>query len=105
MRTRSERSYSAGPPARSRGVEEAMKRSIRFAAGLSLAAGLLAWTATPASADEDKVARGEELYQQTGMEALEVTDDVFESSHSIVFDQAENRMHTIKAVLVATLGD
>jgi ornithine carbamoyltransferase len=39
------------------------------------------------------------------MEALEVTNDVFGSSHSIVFDQAENRMHTIKAVLVATLGD
>ena len=48
---------------------------------------------------------GEELFQQTGMDALEVTDEVFESPHSIVFDQAENRMHTIKAVLVATLGD
>ncbi|WGX95103.1 ornithine carbamoyltransferase [Nocardioides sp. L-11A] len=48
---------------------------------------------------------GEEIYQQTGLTALEVTDDVFESRHSIVFDQAENRMHTIKAVLVATLGD
>ena len=47
---------------------------------------------------------GEDLFQQTGMSALEVTDDVFESRHSIVFDQAENRMHTIKAVLVATLG-
>ncbi len=47
---------------------------------------------------------GEELFQSTGMDALEVTDDVFESDHSIVFDQAENRMHTIKAVLVATLG-
>jgi ornithine carbamoyltransferase len=47
---------------------------------------------------------GEELFQTTGMESLEVTDDVFESRHSIVFDQAENRMHTIKAVLVATLG-
>jgi ornithine carbamoyltransferase len=47
---------------------------------------------------------GEELYQKTGMTALEVTDDVFESAASIVFDQAENRMHTIKAVLVATLG-
>jgi ornithine carbamoyltransferase len=47
---------------------------------------------------------GEQLYQSTGMEALEVTDEVFESRHSIVFDQAENRMHTIKAVLVATLG-
>ena len=47
---------------------------------------------------------GEELFQQTGMDALEVTDEVFESRHSIVFDQAENRMHTIKAILVATLG-
>jgi ornithine carbamoyltransferase len=44
---------------------------------------------------------GEDLFQRTGMDALEVTD---ESRHSIVFDQAENRMHTIKAVLVATLG-
>ncbi|GAA4098707.1 ornithine carbamoyltransferase [Nocardioides kongjuensis] len=48
---------------------------------------------------------GEEIFQQTGLSALEVTDEVFESQHSIVFDQAENRMHTIKAVLVATLGD
>ncbi|WGY04501.1 ornithine carbamoyltransferase [Nocardioides sp. QY071] len=48
---------------------------------------------------------GEEIFQQTGLTALEVTDEVFESRHSIVFDQAENRMHTIKAVLVATLGD
>jgi ornithine carbamoyltransferase len=47
---------------------------------------------------------GEELFQKTGMESLEVTDEVFESKHSIVFDQAENRMHTIKAVLVATMG-
>ncbi|MRK01868.1 MULTISPECIES: ornithine carbamoyltransferase [Aeromicrobium] len=47
---------------------------------------------------------GEDLYQKTGMEALEVTDEVFESPASIVFDQAENRMHTIKAILVATLG-
>ncbi|WP_121251463.1 ornithine carbamoyltransferase [Nocardioides ferulae] len=47
---------------------------------------------------------GEDIFQKTGMESLEVTDEVFESPHSIVFDQAENRMHTIKAVLVATLG-
>jgi ornithine carbamoyltransferase len=47
---------------------------------------------------------GEELFKSTGMESLEVTDEVFESHQSIVFDQAENRMHTIKAVLVATLG-
>jgi ornithine carbamoyltransferase len=48
---------------------------------------------------------GEQLFQATGLEALEVTDEVFESDASIVFDQAENRMHTIKAILVATLGD
>jgi ornithine carbamoyltransferase len=36
---------------------------------------------------------------------MEVTDDVFESDHSIVWDQAENRLHTIKAVMVATIGD
>jgi ornithine carbamoyltransferase len=48
---------------------------------------------------------GEEVYQKTGMDGLEVTEEVFESPHSIVFDQAENRMHTIKAIMVATLGD
>ncbi|WP_405443257.1 ornithine carbamoyltransferase [Streptomyces avidinii] len=48
---------------------------------------------------------GARIAARTGMTALEVTDEVFESSHSIVFDQAENRLHTIKAVLVATLGD
>jgi ornithine carbamoyltransferase len=47
---------------------------------------------------------GEQLFQSTGLDALEVTEDVFESENSIVFDQAENRMHTIKAVMVATLG-
>jgi ornithine carbamoyltransferase len=48
---------------------------------------------------------GEEIFEQYGMDGLEVTDDVFESERSIVFDEAENRMHTIKAVMVATLGD
>ncbi|MBN1219762.1 MAG: ornithine carbamoyltransferase [Anaerolineae bacterium] len=48
---------------------------------------------------------GEEVYQEYGLEAMEVTDEVFESDYSIVFDQAENRMHTIKAVMVATLGN
>ena len=47
---------------------------------------------------------GEHLFRATGLDALEVTDEVFESGASIVFDQAENRMHTIKAILVATLG-
>ena len=48
---------------------------------------------------------GEQIYQRFGLDGLEVTDEVFESRHSIVFDQAENRVHTIKAIMVATLGD
>ena len=51
-----------------------------------------------------ETALGEEVYQKYGLEAMEVTEDVFESEASLVFDQAENRMHTIKAVMVATLG-
>jgi ornithine carbamoyltransferase len=47
---------------------------------------------------------GEDIYEKTGLESLEVTDEVFESERSIVFAQAENRLHTIKAVMVATLG-
>ncbi|MCD1633652.1 ornithine carbamoyltransferase [Martelella mediterranea] len=47
---------------------------------------------------------GKEIMDQFGLDAMEVTEEVFESPASIVFDQAENRMHTIKAVLVATLG-
>ncbi|MEA3274934.1 MAG: ornithine carbamoyltransferase [Pseudomonadota bacterium] len=47
---------------------------------------------------------GEEIYQKHGLECMEVTEEVFESEDSLVFQQAENRMHTIKAVLVATLG-
>lgn len=48
---------------------------------------------------------GEDIFQKSGLDGLEVTEEVFESEHSIVFDQAENRMHTIKALMVATLGD
>ena len=48
---------------------------------------------------------GEEVFQKFGLDGVEVTEDVFESPASIVFDEAENRMHTIKAVMVATLGD
>jgi ornithine carbamoyltransferase len=48
---------------------------------------------------------GKEIYEKFGMEALEVTEEVFESPASLVFDEAENRMHTIKAVMVATLAD
>lgn len=48
---------------------------------------------------------GEEIFKKFGLDGLEVTEDVFESKHSIVFDEAENRLHTIKAVMVATMGE
>lgn len=76
-------------------------------------AGLLAGTGNPEvkfmhclPAFHDRhTAVGEEIYEEFGLPALEVTDEVFESPASIVFDEAENRVHTIKAVLVATLRD
>ncbi|WP_286928619.1 MULTISPECIES: ornithine carbamoyltransferase [Aeromicrobium] len=58
----------------------------------------------PAFHDRNTVV-GQQIYDKTGMDGVEVTDEVFESERSIVFDQAENRLHTIKAILVATLGD
>ena len=48
---------------------------------------------------------GRDVYEKFGLDGVEVTEDVFEGPGSIVFDEAENRMHTIKAVMVATLGD
>ncbi|MGH3378908.1 MAG: ornithine carbamoyltransferase [Actinoallomurus sp.] len=57
----------------------------------------------PAFHDRE-TAVGEEIFTEFGLDGLEVTDEVFESKASIVFDQAENRLHTIKAVLVATLA-
>jgi len=57
----------------------------------------------PAFHNRDTVI-GEEIFSKYGLDGLEVTEDVFESDHSLVFDEAENRLHTIKAVMVATLG-
>lgn len=51
-----------------------------------------------------KTKTGEEIFKKFGLDAMEVTEDVFESNVSIVFDEAENRLHTIKAIMVATLG-
>ncbi len=48
---------------------------------------------------------GEDIYQKFGIDSMEVTDEVFRSKHSKVFDEAENRMHTIKAVMVASIGN
>ena len=47
---------------------------------------------------------GSEISEKFGLDEMEVTDEVFESSQSVVFDEAENRMHSIKAVMAATLG-
>lgn len=47
---------------------------------------------------------GKQIHQEFGLTEMEVSDEVFRSRHSVVFDEAENRMHTIKAVMVATLG-
>jgi ornithine carbamoyltransferase len=53
---------------------------------------------------DTKTIIGKEIYEKFGIESMEVTDEVFRSKHSVVFDEAENRMHTIKAVMVATAG-
>jgi len=57
----------------------------------------------PAFHDENTIV-GKEIAEKFGIGEMEVTDEVFESEHSIVFDEAENRLHTIKAIMVATLG-
>ncbi len=57
----------------------------------------------PAFHNRDTIV-GEEIYQKHGIAEMEVTDEVFESKYSVAFDEAENRMHTIKAVMVATIG-
>ncbi|MCR5455741.1 MAG: ornithine carbamoyltransferase [Bacteroidales bacterium] len=54
---------------------------------------------------DTKTTTGKEIAEKFGINCMEVTDEVFESKASIVFDEAENRLHTIKAVMVATLGD
>ncbi|MDD2331947.1 MAG: ornithine carbamoyltransferase [Candidatus Cloacimonetes bacterium] len=51
-----------------------------------------------------KTTIGKEIHKKYGLTAMEVTDEIFESTQSVVFDEAENRMHTIKAIMVATLG-
>ncbi|MEU2631606.1 ornithine carbamoyltransferase, partial [Kitasatospora sp. NPDC007106] len=75
-------------------------------------AGAMAATGNPGTAflhclpalHDRRTELGAELAEQHGLDGLEVTDEVFESPASLVFEQAENRMHTIKAILVATLG-
>ena len=58
----------------------------------------------PAFHNTDTVV-GKDIFEKFDIEAMEVTEDVFESKQSVVFDEAENRMHTIKAVMYATMRD
>ena len=93
--------------------KEVWQERVRLLAPYQVNADLLAKTGNPAvgfmhclpAFHDTNTAVGREIMDQTGMTSgLEVTDDVFGSPASVVFDQAENRLHTIKAVLVATLG-
>ncbi len=86
---------------------------IRLLKPYQVNADLVALTGNPAvkflhclPAFHDRATKvGEEMYERFGLDGMEVTNDVFESERSLVWDQAENRMHTIKAIMVATLGD
>ena len=63
------------------------------------------WVSCLPSFHDLKTKIGKEMGERFGVSELEVTDEVFESSQSVVFDEAENRMHTIKAVMLATLSE
>lgn len=92
--------------------EEAWQQRIDLMKPYQVNKDLLALTANPKvkfmhclpSFHDENTTIGQEMAKRYGMQGLEVTDEVFESEASIVFDEAENRMHTIKAVMVATLG-
>jgi ornithine carbamoyltransferase len=97
---------SMGEPAEKWGERIKLLKKYRVTAGLMKATGnprARFMHCLPAFHNRETT-KGEELYEKFSMEGLEVAEDVFESPASIVFDQAENRMHTIKALLVATLG-
>lgn len=93
-------------------ADEVWDERIRLLKPFQVNSGLLAMTGNPdvkflhclpAFHNRETVV-GEEIYRKFGIEAMEVTDEVFGSDASIVFDEAENRVHTIKAVMVATLS-
>jgi len=93
--------------------EEAFKERINLMMPYQVNAGMMAKTGNPKckflhclpAFHNRQTLIGEEIYQKFGVEAMEVTNEVFESPASVVFDEAENRVHTIKAIMVATLGD
>jgi ornithine carbamoyltransferase len=92
--------------------DSAWKERLQLMLPYQVSAQLLAKTGNPnvkflhclPSFHSRETTMGEEIYKKFGVAEMEVTDEVFESPASIVFDQAENRLHTIKAIMVATLG-
>jgi ornithine carbamoyltransferase len=92
--------------------QEAWKKRISLLKDYQVNHEVIGWTGNPGvkflhclpAFHNRETGVGEEIYREFGLEAMEVSEDVFESAHSIVFDQAENRVHTIKAIMVATLG-
>lgn len=92
--------------------ESAWEERIKLMTPYQINSKLLQKTANPAvkflhclpAFHDEHTTVGKKIAQKYGMQGLEVTDEVFESEASIVFDEAENRMHSIKAVMVATLG-
>ena len=93
--------------------EEVWKERIAMLKPYQVNASLMAKTGNPdckfmhclPSYHNRETKAGEDVFRKFGMDGVEVTEEVFESPASIVFDEAENRMHTIKAVMVATLGE
>ena len=93
--------------------KEAWKERINLLRPYQVNSAMLALTGNPdvkflhclPAFHDDQTTLGKQMAEEYGLQGgMEVTDDVFESRHSVVFDQAENRLHTIKAVMVATLG-
>lgn len=84
-------------------LRELMPYQVNKAAMANAKSGVIFMHCLPAFHDL-KTKIGKEVYEKFGYSELEVTDEVFESAQSVVFDEAENRMHTIKAVMLATLG-
>jgi ornithine carbamoyltransferase len=93
--------------------DEAWKERLALMMPYQVNVGLLRKTGNPnvkflhclPSFHNSETSVGQEIFNKFGVAEMEVTDEVFESPASIVFDQAENRLHTIKAVMVATLGN
>ena len=92
--------------------DEVWKERIKLLKDYQVNSGVIALTGNPdvkflhclPAFHNRETVLGEEIFQKFGLDGMEVTEDVFESEHSIAFDEAENRLHTIKAVMVATLG-